>query len=40
MNLSTSTAEAAAKTYAIKIKVQNGAESAVDGWIRVYASAV
>ena len=40
MNLSTSTAEAAAKTYAIKIKVQNGTDSAVDGWLRVYASAV
>lgn len=39
-NLSHSTGTAGTKTAAIKIKYQNGAESAVDGWIRIYNSAV
>jgi hypothetical protein len=39
-NISTSTATAAAKTGAIKVKIQNGTDTATDAWIRVWASAV
>lgn len=39
-NLSSSTATSAAKTGAIKVLVQNGAESASVAWIRLWASAV
>lgn len=39
-NISSSTATSAAKTGAIKVLVQNGAETASVAWIRLWASAV
>ena len=39
-NLSHSTGTAGTKSAAVKIKYKNGAEDAVDGWIRIYNSAV
>jgi hypothetical protein len=40
MNISTSTATSAAKTGAIKVKIQNGTDTATEGWVRIWADAV
>jgi len=40
MNISTSTATGAAKTGAIKVKIQNGTDAATEGWVRIWETAI